>query len=147
MSFIYFEKLTIYQASNCRDRELLRFIKFCLVGGSGVGVNEGLLWLLKESVGLPLPLASAISIESSIISNFVLNNFFTFRDRRSHSPKSNLSRLLKFNLVCLGGLGINLGVLLLLTEVFGVHYLIANLFGIAVAALWNYTLSTWWTWK
>ncbi len=130
-----------------RTGELRRFIKFCLVGLSGVGVNEGLLWLLKGSVGLPLFLASAISIEISIISNFTLNNLFTFRDRRFASPKSNLNRLLIFNMVSLGGLGINLGILLLLTEVFGIHYLISNLCGIAVAALWNYTLSTWWTWR
>ena len=130
-----------------RTGELLRFIKFCLVGGSGIGVNMGLLWLLTELAGLPYYISAAISIETAIISNFLLNNFFTFRDRRSPTIKSNLHRLLKFNLVSLGGLGINLGILLLLTEVFGVYYLISNLCGIAVAALWNYTLSTWWTWR
>ncbi|MFC1992408.1 glycosyltransferase [Chloroflexota bacterium] len=130
-----------------RTGELLRFIKFCGVGLSGVGVNEGLLWFLRESAGLPLPVSSAISIETSIISNFLLNNFFTFRDRRSPEVKATFGRLLKFNLVSLAGLGINLGILLLLTDVFGVYYLVSNLCGIAVAALWNYTLSTWWTWR
>ena len=130
-----------------RTGEVLRFFKFCLVGLSGIGVNEGLLWLLTELAGLPLPVSSAIGIESSIISNFFLNNFFTFRDRRSPEVKSTLIRLLKFNLVSLAGLGLNLGILLLLTNVFGIYYLASNLVGIAVAALWNYILSTWWTWK
>ena len=130
-----------------RTGELLRLIKFCMVGGSGIVVNQGLLWLLTESAGFPYLLSATISIETSIISNFTLNNFFTFRDRRSPSVKTTLGRLLKFNLVSLGGLGINLGILLLLTEVFGIYYLISNLCGIAAAALWNYTLSTWWTWR
>jgi dolichol-phosphate mannosyltransferase len=130
-----------------RKGELWRFLKFCAVGLSGVLVNIGLLWLLTEFAGLFYLLSAAISIESSIISNFVLNDYFTFRDRRSPQAKSFLSRLLKFNLVSLAGLGINMAVLWLLTEVFGIYYLLSNLCGIAVATLWNYLVNTWWTWK
>ena len=130
-----------------RTGELLRFAKFCLVGGSGVGVNEGLLWLFREQASLPLPVASAISVEVSIISNFFFNNYFTFRDRRSSEAKSTSYRLLKFNLVSLVGLGINVGILTLFTNVVGLHYLYSNLIGIAIAAIWNYILSTWWTWR
>jgi len=130
-----------------RTGEVLRFIKFCLVGGSGIGVNIGLLWLLTELGGLPYIISAAISIESAIISNFILNDIFTFRDRRSPGAKPRLQRLLKFNLVSLAGMGINMGILLLLTEVAGIYYLLSQLCGIAVAALWNYSLSTWWTWR
>lgn len=130
-----------------RTGELLRFVKFCLVGGSGIGVNIGLLWLLTELGGLPYIISAAISIESSIISNFMLNDFFTFHDRRSPGAKSRLQRLLKFNLASLAGMGINMGTLWLLTEVAGIYYLLSQLCGIAVAALWNYSLSTWWTWR
>lgn len=130
-----------------RKGELIRFLKFCAVGLSGVFVNMGLLWLLTEVAGLFYLLSAAISIETSIISNFILNDYFTFRDRRSPQVKSILSRLLKFNLVSLAGLGFNMGVLWLLTEVFGIYYLLSNLCGIAVATLWNYLANTWWTWK
>jgi len=130
-----------------RKGELRRFLKFCLVGGSGVFVNMGLLWVLTEIAGLFYLLSAAISIETSIISNFILNNQFTFRDRGSSGVKSFFNRLVKFNLVSLVGLGINMGVLWLLTEVFGLYYLLSNLCGIAVATLWNYLVNTWWTWK
>ena len=130
-----------------RKGELTRFLKFCAVGLSGVLVNMGLLWLLTEVAGLFYLLSAAISIETSIISNFILNDCFTFRDRRSPQVKSFLSRLLKFNLVSLAGLGLNMGMLCLLTEVFGIYYLLSNLCGIAVATLWNYLVNTWWTWK
>lgn len=130
-----------------RTGELTRFLKFCAVGLSGVLVNMGLLWLLTEVAGLFYLLSAAISIETSIISNFILNDCFTFRDRRSPQVKSFFGRLLKFNLVSLAGLGLNMGVLWLLTEVFGIYYLLSNLCGIAVATLWNYLANTWWTWK
>lgn len=130
-----------------RTGELARFIKFCLVGISGVGVNMGLLWLLTEQAGLFYLASAAISIETSIISNFILNNYFTFADRRQPGVKSLLNRLLKFNMVSLAGLAINLAILWSLTEVAGVFYLLANLFGIAAATLWNFLVNNWWTWK
>jgi len=130
-----------------RKGELLRFGKFCLVGLSGVLVNIGLLWLLTEVAGLFYLYSAAISIETSIISNFILNDFFTFSDRRLSTSKSFLTRLLKYNLVTLAGLGVNMGVLWLLVGGFGMYYLLAQLVGIAAATLWNYLASTWWTWK
>jgi dolichol-phosphate mannosyltransferase len=130
-----------------RKGEMLRFVKFCLVGGSGVGVNEGLLWLFTEKVGLPYLASAAIAIETSILSNFVLNNYFTFRQRNEPGAKAFFIRMWKFNMVSLAGLGINLGILALFTEVFDIYYLLANLVGIAVAFLWNYLVNTWWTWR
>ncbi len=130
-----------------RKGELFRFAKFCLVGLSGILINLGLLWLLTEFAGLFYLISAAISIESSIISNFALNSYFTFADRGSPGAKSFFSRLLKFNLVSLASLVANMGVLWLLTEGFGVYYLLSNLCGIAVATLWNYLVNTWWTWR
>jgi dolichol-phosphate mannosyltransferase len=131
-----------------RSGELLRFVKFLIVGISGIVVNEGLLWLLKENTGMPLLVASAIAIETSIITNFIFNDYFTFRDRRERSVNSSAGRFFKFNLVSLAGLAINLSILWLLTTYAGEqYYLIWNLFGIACATMWNYLLNLWWTWK
>jgi dolichol-phosphate mannosyltransferase len=130
-----------------RKGELIRFSKFCIVGASGVVVNEGLLLLLRQLVGLPLILASAVSIETAIISNFIFNNYFTFGDRSSRGIKSFLIHLVRFNMVSLIGLGLNMGALLLLTHVFGLHYLLSNLCGIALATLWNYLVNLTYTWK
>ena len=130
-----------------RTGELARFIKFCLVGISGVGVNMGLLWLLTELGGLFYLLSAAISIETSIITNFLLNNYFTFADRNKQGVNPLFGRLLKFNLVSLAGLGINMAILLLLTEGPGLFYMVSNIVGIAAATLWNYLVNNWWTWK
>jgi len=130
-----------------RTGELTRFLKYCLVGASGVLVNMGLLWLLTEVGGLYYLVSSAFSIETSIITNFALNDRFTFPDRRSRGFGQFLRRLAKFNTVSLAGLGVNMAVLWTLTSVFGVYYLLSNLAGIAVATLWNYLVNFWWTWK
>ena len=125
----------------------IRFVKFGLVGLSGVLVNEGLLWLLTENLGLYYLLSAAIAVETAIITNFILNDIWTFRDRRTPGNISLLGRGLKFNLVSLGGLGINIAILWTVTEVVGISYLISNLIGIAGATLWNYTINTLWTWR
>ncbi len=130
-----------------RKGEITRFLKFCLVGASGVLVNEGLLWILKGFAGLPLLLSSAISIEASIISNFILNDRFTFRDRRLSGTRSFVQHLYRFNMVSLAGLVINMGLLWLLTNVFGIYYLLSNIISIAVVTLWNYLVNRSWTWK
>ena len=56
------------------------FIKFSLTGLSGVVVNLGSFHLLLQ-LGLHRYLASPIAIELSIISNFLINNYWTFADR------------------------------------------------------------------
>jgi dolichol-phosphate mannosyltransferase len=130
-----------------RKGELKRLLKFILVGLSGVLVNEGALWLLTEFGGLVYYISSIIAIEASIISNFILNDYFTFKDRRTGNKGSFWYRMFKFNLICATGALIQYGLLLLFTSVFGVHYLISNLIGIFVAFIWNYIINLVWTWK
>ncbi len=130
-----------------RSGELKRFIKFALVGASGVGVNALLLWVLTEKAGLFYMISAVIAIETSIITNFILNNFVTFNDRRTPGPAAFFLNMGKFNLVSLVGLGINFAVLTFFTQVFGLYYLLSNLIGIAGATLWNFFGNNWWTWK
>ncbi len=142
-----------------RTGEFLRFIKFVLVGGSGVVVNYGLYWILTRFAGFtPLDnatsggiisgnLAMAISIETSIITNFLLNNYFTFADRNTGGILPFFGRLLNFNLICLIGGLIQIGVANLLTITLGIYDLIAIPIAILIATLWNYLLNNWWTWR
>jgi dolichol-phosphate mannosyltransferase len=109
-----------------------------------VVVNEGLLFLLTEFAGMFYLMSSAIAVEVSIITNFILNELWTFKDL-SRGHKGAGRRLAKFNLVSLGGLVINLIILFALTSM-GMHYLISNLFGIAGATMWNYFMNFGWTW-
>jgi dolichol-phosphate mannosyltransferase len=118
------------------------FIKFGIVGVIGVIVNEGLLILL-QSRGVYFLYAGAVAIEISILSNFVLNDLWTFRDRRSGNAAV---RLVKFNVLMLAGLVVNLAILDVGTTYFGLAAAIANLVGIAAAFFLRYALSVRYAW-
>jgi dolichol-phosphate mannosyltransferase len=140
----YLKHLTSLMA---RTGEIKRILKFLAVGVSGIIVNQGLLWLLTEYAGLKYYYSAIFSIEASIITNFIMNDFFTFADRRTGKGGSFLVRLLKFNVICLSGAAIQYGLLRLFTDVFGVYYLLSSLIGIFVAFIWNYFVNSLWTWK
>lgn len=145
-----------------------RFVRFGLVGGSGVVVNLGLYAVLTRVMGLgdELPgryLAYAFSVELSILTNFVLNDVWTFADRRVENPW--YIRLFRFHLVSLVGAAVNWGIFALLNwliasgrvsffggfSVFGyagnLDDMVAACIGIVGAMMWNFFANLWWTWK
>ena len=127
------------------SKRLEELIKFGIVGGSGVLVNMGLLFVLTRYFSVRLEIASAIAIEVSILSNFSLNNLWTFKKRDTHVPF--WTRLLRYHLVTgLAGL-VNYLVLLLLVKNFGLHDMLSNLIGILIGTFINYSLNSLWTWR
>lgn len=121
------------------------FIKFSIVGGSGVIVNMGILILLTRLFNIPLEIASPIAIELSIISNFILNNIWTFGDRTVEI--SLLTKFIRFHLVAISAGVVNYLILLALVYGFDILDIIANLIGIAAATIVNYLLNSLWTWR
>jgi len=71
---------------------VLRLLKFVTVGGIGILVNEGVFILTAHDV--PIFFSLGLAIELSIIFNFMLNDVWTFKDRRAGSF---IKRLLKFH--------------------------------------------------
>ena len=121
------------------------FIKFALTGLSGVFVNLGSFQLLLN-LGVHKLLASPVAIELSIISNFLLNNYWTFRDRALAGR--NRVRGLKFNLVSLVTLMLSYGTFALLSFFFpAVPAVILQGCAIAPATLFNYSINSLWTFR
>jgi dolichol-phosphate mannosyltransferase len=129
-----------------RTGELARIIKFVVVGLSGTLVNLGLLALLKEKAGIYYLLAGAIAFEVSVIWNFILNDRFTFADRKR--PGGDFAdRLIRFNVTSLGGLLIYIGILAFLTQAFGIYYILSAAIGIVLGFGWNFLVNSSWTWR
>jgi len=126
-----------------RSKLIEKFIKFLLVGLTGILVNEGLLYCITDLYGVNFQISSLIAIEASIISNFVLNDLWTFRDHRNGGY---FYRLLKFNVSRSITGALNYVILLFLAWL-GMSYLVANLIGIGVSTLLGFGLSTEWVWK
>lgn len=116
--------------------------RFSLVGLVGVAVNQGVLFALHGLAGLPLVPASAAATETAIVSNYLGNEWLTFHHRRFH-----VGRLLRFNVVSLGGLVLTVAALWALQRLTPLHYLLNNLLAVAVGTAWNFTLSFGWTWR
>jgi dolichol-phosphate mannosyltransferase len=121
------------------------FIKFSVVGASGLLVNLGSFTVLMHA-GMNKYLASPIAIEISIITNFLLNNYWTF----SHRDTADAFHLrgLKFNVVSLAALGMSYGTFVLLSLVFPtVPPQVHQAIGIVPATLINYLLNSYWTFR
>lgn len=128
-----------------RWSDRVRITRFAVVGISGVAVNTFFLWFFTEVAHLHYMLSSPLAVELSIVSNFSLNNSWTFRDT---SPGSSFwARVAKFHVTAAGGFVINYLFLVGLTELAGLYYLLSNLAGILAGFLWNYTVNVKWTWR
>ena len=115
-------------------------VKFVLTGLSGVFVNLGSFQLLL-SLRVHELLASPIAIELSIVSNFLLNNYWTFSDRALSGKKR--VRGLKYHLVTLFTLMLSYGTFVLLSFLFpAVPLVIWQGCAIAPAGLFNYSVNS-----
>ncbi len=126
---------------------LIRFVKFGIVGSSGIFVNMFFLWLGHEKFGLPVALASPIAVAFAILNNFLLNDFWTWRDKNSEKKFSFFHRLWRYYLSASLGSLINYVTLLILTQFFEINYLIANLVGILFGMASNFLLGEFWVFK
>jgi dolichol-phosphate mannosyltransferase len=121
------------------------FIKFAIVGASGVLVNLVIFTILLE-LGLNKLIASPIAIEFSIIFNFLLNNFWTFGNRNT-KDKFHL-RGLKFNIVSFIALGLSYTTFVMLILLFpNIIPQIPQMIAIIPAVFVNYFLNIYWTFK
>ena len=123
----------------------VRFLSFLLVGGFGVGVHFAVLSLLFAGFGEEFAEAQLIATLVATSNNFFLNNMLTYRDQRLRGRRL-LVGWLTFNLVCLTGALANVGVARWL---FAHHnyWAVSALAGIAVTTVWNYAMSSIFTWK
>ena len=132
-------------------RAPIRFLRFGLVGGSGVLVNQATLYLLHDPtrLGLPLLWSASAAWQIAVINNFAWNEAWTFADRvgGATGAKGRAGRFLKFELICLVGLAISLVVLHFCTDRLHIHYLIANLIAIGISTAWNFLVNLRFNWS
>lgn len=133
----------------------VRFISFAMVGGSGVFVHFLVLTIVLESLltfgdgaahqGRSFAIAQGAATLVATTSNFLLNNLLTYRDQRLTGRRLWWGWL-SFNLVCGIGFLANVGIAHYLYQ--RQNYLIVSaLAGIAVTTVWNYAMSSIFTWR
>jgi len=121
-----------------------RFVRFALVGLSGVFVDMPIFWALYNYTSVPDLIAILPAYAAATIWNFTLNDRWTFRDRRVSSV---WVRAGKFGLVSLLPLAYRLATYWPLTRVSGRDKLIAYAIAIVVGMAWNFGVNFLWTWR
>lgn len=135
----------LFNIGKIRFQQSKEFVKFCIVGFSGVIVNLGMYILLTRIANIDYKIAAPIAIEMSILTNFFLNYIWTFKKRISNSPW--WTKLVKYHAVS-GIAGItNYLTFLGLLYILSLYDILANLIGIGAGTLINYALNSWWTWR
>jgi dolichol-phosphate mannosyltransferase len=129
---------------------LIQFIKFCLVGGSGVVVDMTVLFLLADPryLGLSLSVSKIVAAEAALTNNFLWNELWTFKPaaNSAHKHQGWFRRLLAFNAIC--GIGIGLAVILLHTfhSWLGWNLYLSNLVAIMLVTCWNFGINARFNW-
>jgi dolichol-phosphate mannosyltransferase len=121
----------------------VRFVLFALIGALGVPVN---LLALRLALGAHISFgwSAALATFAAMVFNFVLNNQFTYRDRRLKGMQF-VRGLITFCLGCSIGALANVGIA---RVVYGMHpsWWWAGLAGALIGAVWNYAIASTYTW-
>lgn len=113
---------------------LLKFIKFCIVGFSGVFVDFGITFLFKEVFKVQKYISNAIGFTTAATTNYFLNRIWTFK---STNPQIALEYS-EFLLISLIGLVINTLILYLLVSRMKLNFYLSKAFAIGVVTIWNF---------
>jgi len=116
---------------------IFKLIKFCVVGFSGMFVDFGTTWMLKEKGKLNKYLANSTGFILAATSNYFLNRIWTFR---SHNQEIAIEYF-SFIGISLIGLGINNLIIYILTDKFKLNFYLSKLFAIGVVTLWNFGMN------
>jgi len=144
-------KDTLKLVLTLRWRDSQRLVKVVIVGGIGAIIQFSIFNLLRLS--LRPEFANTIAVEIAIISNFIINNMWTFKDRKIKAAQGIgklIAKFGQFNLVSLGSILIQFIVMKVGVSVFGRSFIIENLLvavGILIGLIWNYFMYINFVWK
>ncbi|MFA6950095.1 MAG: GtrA family protein [Lentimicrobiaceae bacterium] len=115
----------------------LKFIKFGVVGFSGVFVDFAITYLCKEKLKIQKYISNALGFTFAATSNYLLNRIWTFQ---SHNPEiaTEYGRFLAISLI---GLLINTCVIYLLVSKSKINFYLAKLVAIFIVTIWNFVVN------
>lgn len=119
----------------------MKFLKFGVVGFSGVIVDFAVTYVCKEFLKIQKYVANGIGFTVAATTNYFLNRIWTFE---SQNPEV-LVEYSKFIFVSLIGLGINTLILWMLVSKFNKHFYLSKLFAIGVVTVWNFLANLFFT--
>jgi putative flippase GtrA len=115
----------------------LKFLKFCVVGFSGMLVDFGVTWLMKEKLRINKYIANSCGFILAASSNYMLNRIWTFE---SHRPQI-VSEYFSFIGISVIGLALNNLIVYFLSDKLKWNFYLSKIFAIGVVILWNFGMN------
>lgn len=116
---------------------VLKFMKFCFVGLSGMVIDFSITWMLKEKIRSNKYIANSIGFVLAASSNYMLNRFWTFQSKSNHIATEYFS----FIIISLIGLAINNLILYYLTDRQKLNFYFSKLIAIGTVTFWNFIMN------
>jgi putative flippase GtrA len=116
---------------------LLKFIKFCAVGFSGMVIDFGTTWLLKEKARVNKYIANSTGFCLAATSNYIWNRLWTFQSENSQIASEYLS----FIMISVIGLGINNLVIFIFSDKLKFNFYFSKLIAVGVVTIWNFIMN------
>jgi putative flippase GtrA len=111
-----------------------KFIKFGIVGFSGLFVDFGITYLGKEKLNLDKFVSNSIGFCTASASNYIFNRIWTFQ---STNPQIFVE-FGEFFIIALFGLSINTLILWILNQKYKINFYFSKLIAIGVVTIWNF---------
>ena len=121
----------------------LKFIKYCVVGLSGIIVDFGTTWLLKEKVHINKYIANTCGFILAATSNYILNRVWTFASKNDKI----LHEYFYFFTIALVGLALNNLILMIFNDKFKLNFYLSKSIAIILVTLWNFIMNYIFTFK
>lgn len=134
---------------NIRVEKSMRFFKVAVVGGVGAIIQFIIFNILRLQMSPEV--ATALAVEAAIVSNFIFNNLWSFKDKKIEFKGLNIfSKFIQFNFFSLGSLIIQTVVMTVGIAMFGRSFIVENslvMLGILLGLFWNYFAYSRFIWK
>lgn len=124
----------------------VRFVLFAGVGAVGIAAHLLVLRLCLWTFHLEFAAAQTVATAVAILGNFLLNNIFTFRDRRLKGMRFVVG-LLTFAVISGMGAVLNINISSVLFGPAHWRWYFAGFAGAAMSLVWNYAVSSAVTWR
>ncbi len=116
---------------------LMRFIRFGIVGCSGMLVDFGVTWLCKEKLRWNKYLSNSLGFVLAATNNYVWNRLWTFESESEAVVREYLS----FVVIATIGLALNNLIVYLLHERLHLHFYLSKLIAVGCVTLWNFSMN------
>jgi len=119
----------------------LKFLKFCIVGFSGMIIDFGTTWLLKEKLKVNKYIANSCGFILAASSNYFWNRIWTFQSENNHIGSEYLS----FFTISLIGLCLNNLIIWILSDKLKWNFYLSKIIAIGIVTLWNFGMNFFFT--